>query len=863
IVMATSRLDYISVGCNSISDCIAWGRNGLVAYGANNFVALMRPDSYQRSQVIATLPGHKDRVNHVVWVPGSCGHSSTPAPECELISASSDHSLISWRRYEKTEVLKSHTDSVTSCSVVRFPDGTLLMSSTSGDGTVKIWKRDALPTPATAEIPKWTVIQTIEFKPKMMECCSLAFLPGTDNIPILALGGVESKIHIFVQYPATTTTTATEGEGSSSSQPATYIKAMDTPFRKVVALQGHQDELLLASSSQDNKIRLWKVSKQVAIEQKQDSSTDDNIEKTASDVVLALASTALSTKAHKFNVGQSRVMIQLEAVLSGHEDWVQSINWMPATYDNETKAMHQDMCLISASMDKTMIVWRPEKTSGIWMDEVRVGDLGGNILGLYGGVFSPTGEYILSHGYNGAFHLWRQSSSFKMWEPQIIPSGHFAAVQDLMWSPDFNYFITASSDRTLRLYAEWLRDVEDDNNNVATLKSWNEIARPQIHGYDLECFSFIHTKNHAVVSGAEEKILRVFLGSQNFIDTLSNITKIKYENDGQQRPLAANQPSLGLSNKPFFSAEQQQGDDGTPTTEFAAQMAAEDNEALGEGGFEEQVYFNPEVLDQPPFEEHLLQSSLWPEIQKLYGHGNEIISVACSYDGKYLASTCRASSADQATVRIWDVATWKEVANLKGHTLTVVQLAFSHDNRYLLGVSRDRMWTLWQRQDNSEEPFVKVASVPKSHGRIVWGCSWSHDDRFFVTGSRDKVVKIWSNGTKEKPGWSTYATLPTFESGVTATEFAPRQPHSDNSYLLAVGEEDGKITIWRGDQQPDVNVPIDWKCIHTIATSLSHTSDVRRIRWRANPETLSNGQTQWQLATCSTDQSVRLFTLSI
>lgn len=51
--------------------------------------------------------------------------------------------------------------------------------------------------------------------------------------------------------------------------------------------------------------------------------------------------------------------------------------------------------------------------------------------------------------------------------------------------------------------------------------SWHEIARPQVHGYDMSCLTVISAYKFA--SGAEEKIFRIFEAPSNFYENFQNI----------------------------------------------------------------------------------------------------------------------------------------------------------------------------------------------------------------------------------------------------------------------------------------------------------------------------------------------------
>lgn len=95
---------------------------------------------------------------------------------------------------------------------------------------------------------------------------------------------------------------------------------------------------------------------------------------------------------------------QLETVLHGHENWVYGLHWQSRLMIDGV--LTNPLRLLSCSMDKTMIVWSQDQSTGLWLDQVRVGEMGGNTLGFYGCQFGNDGLSIIAHGYQGALHLW-------------------------------------------------------------------------------------------------------------------------------------------------------------------------------------------------------------------------------------------------------------------------------------------------------------------------------------------------------------------------------------------------------------------------------------------------------------------------
>lgn len=410
------------------------------------------------------------------------------------------------------------------------------------------------------------------------------------------------------------------------------------------------------------------------------------------------------------------------------------------------------------------------------------------------------------------------------WAQAMGISGHVKAVADVAWEPSGGYLLSTSSDQTTRLHAEWNR-----GDNL----TWHEFARPQIHGYDLNCISSLGAARF--VSGADEKLLRVFNQTKAISQLLEKLSGLKQDLNTELAE-AANIPVLGLSNKAVDDAE-------------------DEEEVNGENGFGEQ---GPQTvsldLDHPPLEDHLSRYTLWPEHEKLYGHGYEISAVAASHDHSVVATACKASSIDHAVIRLYDTTTWNEIRPpLTAHTLTIASLQFSQDDRYLLSVGRDRQWALFERDTTEKTQYRLLTSNPKGHSRMILSASWAplSDKRIFATAGRDKSVKLWM---LEGSTCVCKATLP--RSGpVTAIDFLPSVVN--NELYLAIGEDSGQISIVNFNLEglADTGKAFVFPkldCPSKAATQLS---------WRPSEGLGNGGKHKFELAVASEDSSIRIYSV--
>ncbi|XP_057671007.1 elongator complex protein 2 isoform X1 [Diorhabda carinulata] len=777
---------YNASNSNQVPTVVDWGKNNLICYGSCNTVMIYNPNYGSGGKVTNILMKHTKRVNSVKWL---CGKQISY--ETELISGSTDSTVCVWKlveNYYEPEVLEGHSSNVNIVDGLQRIDKSTLIVSISMDHTAKIWYRQHLSD-------TFVLNQTLNFGYHLVVSVKLTLFPNS-NEPLLLCALDDSRVHVFTETQSESLQfdAATILEGHED-----WVRGLD--FTEV------GDDLLLATCSQDAFIRLWHFTPK---------SLGETIVKKAK----------LKTASDIFN-------IYLESVISGHESWIYSVKWSL-----------NGKQLLSASIDKSMIIWEFDDTSELWLEKLRVGEIGGNTLGFYGGLFGPKGDMILGYSYHGAFHMWKYCEKLSQWVPSVKIGGHFDEVVDCSWEPKGQFLFTTSADQTTRIHAPWKQ-----NNKEVT---WHEFARPQVHGYDINSMAVI--SRYLFASGAEEKVIRIFKAPVNFIENMKRICNISEDEEGdyilnaeQTRPKGASVPSLGLSNKAVYS------DDNIESTISLDKK----------NPYPEESQFISTELTEPPTEETLLQNTLWPETQKLYGHGYEVYCLAASPDGKYLASACKSTKPEHSAVLLWDSSNWKLIQKLMSHTLTVVQLQFSPDSNHLLSVSRDRRWSLFSKiLDGQFELQATIDKTTTVHSRIIWTCCWSHDSKYFATGSRDGKIAVWCLGKDEELsgilGRYKLASEPfTMKNeSVTALAFAP--DWIGGNYLLAVGLENGCLELFKW-------CPQKWEKLSMFLNRPLHNLTIKKLSFRPvfGEAGKNDDKDVLQLATCSLDCSVNILNIFI
>lgn len=692
-----------------------------------------------------------------------------------------------------------------------------IIASGSADGTVRIWQLERRDDGSIGS----NSLQTITIKPKLFPLTlAVKSIHTSDHKRsiILAVGGTRNIIQIYATHDNTSTQRFEFEHQASLPGHDAWISSL--AFRDDIELDnGRPTSFILASASQDKYIRLWRIKEGEPVEKQ--SAPDQDI--------LHTIEKKLSSKSYNMDINSTKYSVTFEALLFGHEDWIYTVAWNP-----NPKCLQ----LLSASADNSLVIWEPDPVSGVWYSASRMGEISsqkgsttatGSAGGFWIGLWSPKGDEVVCLGRTGSWRRWQHDSSSDTWAQQIGIGGHVRSVNDIAWEPQGGYILSTSADQTTRLHAAWKRD-----NGKST---WHEFSRPQIHGYDLNCVASLGSARF--VSGADEKLLRVFDQTKVISHLLRKLCGLN-RTEQQGMAEAANIPVLGLSNKALD--DEVPGDDDETAEDVGSEIPSAS-----------QISSHLD-LDCPPFEDHLSKFSLWPEHEKLYGHGYEISCVAVTNDRKIIATACKATSLDHAVIRLYDTSTWDEIRpHITAHSLTVTSLSFSPDDRYLLSVGRDRQWAIFERDGTDPLVYKPFTSNQKGHSRMILDACWAPitNVRIFATSGRDKQVKLWTL----KDGVSDCAINIPFQSPVTAVDFSPTIV--SGHMFLAVGQDNGTVSVFDVVVSDGDKLTLAEQSI-VVPETERPSKAITQLAWRP----IEEGVNTFELAVSSEDCSLRIWSVN-
>ena len=364
--MSAYDVELISGAANTVSKAAAWIHlvsggdpvdgdvvEALVAFAMSKAVAISTVcRSSQRSGILCSLKGHSGRVNAVV----AC-HSKD---QITVISGSDDSTVRVWvlpytpnhtcfealALWESRAVLSAFSGPVTTLATLSDTGFGILVAACDSHGRLAVWT-GGCPAP-------FELVEAIDFHPMQMPN-DLYFMSLAGSIDrsssakcvALIVGGIDSRIHLRVStYDPISATRfsafAPVGMLAGHEDWITCLSSIQVAKSSSSNDESSHGTLILASGSQDSKIRIWKfemTAKSSATEslhsvffEPAGDDADEGADIDADEEQVQLVPDEVMTEARLcFDTGGSggeTYSVFFDALLLGHEDWVTSVTWM-------------------------------------------------------------------------------------------------------------------------------------------------------------------------------------------------------------------------------------------------------------------------------------------------------------------------------------------------------------------------------------------------------------------------------------------------------------------------------------------------------------------------------------------------------
>ena len=432
--------------------------------------------------------------------------------------------------------------------------------------------------------------------------------------------------------------------------------------------------------------------------------------------------------------------------------------------------------------------------------------------------FSPDGQYILSASQDKTAKLWRRDGKLLQ-----TFAGHQESIWAVNFSPDQTKVATASWDNTAKIW-------DIDGKLDKTLEGHRDRVWEVKYSPDGSLIATASWDNTIKLWDTDGNLITSLTGHQD------NVWGVDFSADGKILATASWDKTIKL-----WDVEQSVAQNQPVLISTLSGHRAEVNS----------VDFSQDDLTLVSAS-HDNTIKLWdvsnpqqPSLKKtLVGHQDRVISVAYNQQKSQIVST-----SDDKTVRIWR-KDGTLLDTISGHSDRVIGLGISPDGKAIASGGFDKTIRLWQTQNIFRTTF-------KGHIDGVEESDFSPDGQLIVSGSRDKTVKLWNtdgglirtfrghsdrvhdvvfhpqgqiiasaSDDKKIKFWQLdgqlIRTLAGHKSSVFAIAFSP-----DGQYLASVAD-DGEIKIWNLQGQ-------------LIKTLVGHQGSVIKVAFSPDGKLLATG----------------------
>lgn len=162
---------------------------------------------------------------------------------------------------------------------------------------------------------------------------------------------------------------------------------------------------------------------------------------------------------------------------------------------------------------------------------------------------------------------------------------------------------------------------------------------------------------------------------------------------------------------------------------------------------------------------------VWPPPVTFSGHTTRVVAVVISPDGKTLAST-----SEDRTIKLWNVATRKELGSFQGTNAT-----FNADGSTLAWIDGP---TIRLRNMATGEAGMTL----RGHSDCVRSVAFSADGKTLVSASSDSTVKLWNVTTAEERA--------TYPANTSEVDLVLLGPDGKALALTTIGTLNATMKFW-------------------------------------------------------------------